>query len=143
MLSKVLGRALALSVLAFTIPSAVSADGEKVLVFKDSLPYSGHAAGIAAAMTLIKGFASTNAFTIDTTIHLSSFNKANLAQYAAVILMYPEAYNKANPSTGLSDTMSAEQDSAFKDWLLTGKGVVGVHAHTRMNSNWPWYVRTF
>jgi len=136
-------RAIALSLLAWSIPSTASASGEKVLVFKDSVAYSGHSAGIAAAMTLIKGFASANAFSIDTTIHLTSFNKANLAQYAAVVLLYPEAYNKANPSTGLSDTMSAEQDSAFKDWLLTGKGVVGVHAHTRMNSNWPWYVRTF
>ncbi|MBW8886586.1 MAG: ThuA domain-containing protein [Fibrobacteres bacterium] len=143
MLSRVFGRAMVLSLLALSIPSSISANGEKILVFKDSLPYSGHAAGIAAAMTLMKGFASSNAFTIDTTIHLTSFNKANLAQYAAVVLMYPEAYNKANPSTGLSDTMSADQDSAFKDWVLSGKGVVGVHAHTRMNSNWPWYVRTF
>jgi type 1 glutamine amidotransferase len=143
MLNWFIGRAIVLSLLAMSTPSAVSANGEKILVFKDSLPYSGHAAGIAAAMTLMKGFASANAFSIDTTIHLSSFNKANLAQYAAAVLLYPEAYNKANPSTGLSDTMTAEQDSAFKDWLLSGKGVVGVHAHTRMNSNWPWYVRTF
>jgi type 1 glutamine amidotransferase len=143
MLGGLFGRAIALSFFALSIPSPVSASGEKVLVFKDSLAYSGHSAGIAAAMTLMKGFAADNAFSLDTTIRLSSFNKANLAQYAAVVLLYPEAYNKANPSTGLSDTMSAEQDSAFKDWLLTGKGVVGVHAHTRMNSNWPWYVRTF
>src|SRR6185369_1850843 len=108
MLSRFFGRAIVLSILALSIPSAVSASGEKVLVFKDSLPYSGHAAGIAAAMTLIKGFASANEFSIDTTIRLSSFNKANLAQYAAVVLLYPEAYNKANPSTGLSDTMSAD-----------------------------------
>jgi type 1 glutamine amidotransferase len=143
MLSRVFGRAIVLFFLAVAAPSTVSASGEKILVFKDSVAYSGHSAGIAAAMALMRGFATANAFSIDTTIHLSSFNKANLAQYAAAVLLYPEAYNKANPSTGLSDTMSAEQDSAFKDWVLSGKGVVGVHAHTRMNSNWPWYVRTF
>lgn len=143
MLSGIIGRAMVLAFLALSIPSTASAGGEKVLVFKDSLPYSGHSDGIAAAMTLMRGFASANAFSIDTTIHLTSFNTANLAQYAAVVMLYPEAYNKANPATGLSDTMSAEQDSAFKDWILSGKGVVGVHTHSRLNSNWPWYVRTF
>jgi uncharacterized protein len=143
MLSRFFGCAIVMSFLAWSIPSTASAGGERILVFKDSLPYSGHSAGIAAAMALMRGFASANAFTIDTTIHLTSFNTANLAQYAAVVMLYPEAYNKANPATGLSDTMSAEQDSAFKAWLLTGKGVVGVHTHSRLNSNWPWYVRTF
>jgi type 1 glutamine amidotransferase len=143
MLSRIFRRALVLAFLALSIPSTASASGEKILVFKDSLPYSGHSAGIAAAMALMRGFASANAFTIDTTIRLSSFNKANLAQYSAAVMLYPEAYNKANPATGLSDTMSAEQDTAFKDWLLTGKGIIGVHTHSRLNSNWPWYVRTF
>jgi uncharacterized protein len=143
MLNSVFGRLILLAFFALSIPSTVSASGEKILVFKDSLPYSGHAAGIAAAMTLMRGFASANAFSIDTTIRLTSFNSANLAQYAAVVMLYPEAYNKANPATGLSDTMSADQDSAFKAWLLSGKGVVGVHTHSRLNSNWPWYVKTF
>jgi type 1 glutamine amidotransferase len=143
MMSGFFGRAIVLSFLALSLPPAVSAAGEKILVFKDSLPYGGHSAGIAAALKLMRGFALENAFTIDTTIRLSSFNTANLAQYAAVVMLYPEAYNKANPTTGLSDTMSAEQDSAFKAWILSGKGVVGVHTHSRLNSNWPWYVRTF
>jgi uncharacterized protein len=143
MLTRFFVRAIVMSFLAWSIPSTASAAGEKILVFKDSLPYGGHSAGIAAALALARGFASANAFSIDTTIRLSSFNTANLAQYAAVVMLYPEAYNKANPATGLSDTMSAEQGAAFKDWILSGKGVVGVHTHSRLNSNWPWYVQTF
>lgn len=136
-------RAILVAFLASSIPAPVSANGEKILVYKDSLSYNGHTAAINAGMTLLRGFASANSFTVDTTIHLSSFNAANLAQYAAVIFMYPERAVPSAPATGISDTMSAEQDSAFKSWLLTGKAYVGVHCDTRMNANWPWFYKTF
>lgn len=129
--------------LASSLPPRVSANGEKILVFKDSLSYNGHTAGINAGMKLLRSFASANAFTVDTTIRLSSFNTANLAQYDAVVFMYPERAVPSAPSTGISDTMSAEQDSAFKSWLLTGKAYVGVHCDTRLNHNWPWFYKTF
>lgn len=136
-------RGIMVALLTASLPSGISANGEKILVFKDSLSYNGHTAGINAGMTLLRGFASANAFTVDTTIRLSSFNTANLAQYAAVIFMYPERAVPSAPSTGISDTMSAEQDSAFKNWILTGKAYVGVHCDTRLNHNWPWFYKTF
>ena len=142
-MSRVFTRAIVLSFLALAIPSTVSAAGEKILVFKDSLSYNGHTAGINAAMALIRGWQSANAFTIDTTKSFSSFNSANLAKYDAVILMYPEHATAAAPGTGISDTMSADQDSAFKSWVLTGKGYIGVHCDTRQNPNWPWWYKTF
>jgi uncharacterized protein len=131
------------AILASSIPSPVSANGEKILVFKDSLSYNGHTAAINAGMALLRGYAAANAFTVDTTIRLSSFNAANLAQYAAVVFMYPERAVPSALSTGISDTMSAEQDSAFKSWLLTGKAYVGVHCDTRLNANWPWFYKSF
>jgi type 1 glutamine amidotransferase len=57
--------------------------------------------------------------------------------------MYPERAVPSALSTGISDTMSAEQDSAFKNWLLTGKGYIGVHCDTRLNNDWPWFYQTF
>lgn len=137
------GLAIALCSLAGSMPCAVSAAGEKILVFKDSLSYNGHTAGINAAMALLRGWQSANAFTIDTTKTLTAFNSANLAQYDAVILMYPERATAANPGTGISDTMSAEQASAFKSWLLAGKGYIGVHCDTRQNPNWTWWYQDF
>jgi uncharacterized protein len=142
-MGRIFSRALGVALLVGSMPSAVSASGEKILVFKDSLSYNGHTAAINAGMKLLRSFASANAFTVDTTIRLSSFNAANLAQYAAVVFMYPERAVPSAPSTGISDTMSAEQDSAFKDWLLTGKAYVGVHCDTRLNHNWPWFYKTF
>ncbi|HEX2612374.1 MAG TPA: ThuA domain-containing protein [Fibrobacteria bacterium] len=142
MIRKTLGYAVLLPLLMGSLPSAASAAGEKILVFKDSLTYNGHTAAIAAAMAKLKTWAAANAFTYDTTSKFTSFNTANLAQYDAVILMYPEKATKADPGTGISDTMSAEQDSAFKSWFLTGKGYIGVHCDTRQNPNWPWWYQT-
>lgn len=140
---RVSGLGIIAAMIASSLPSAVSANGERILVFKDSLSYNGHTAAINAGMKLLRDFASANAFTIDTTIRLSSFNAANLAQYAAVIFMYPERAVPSALGTGISDTMSAEQDSAFKDWLLSGKAYIGVHCDTRLNNNWPWFYKTF
>ncbi len=141
-MGRVLGRVIVFSFLALSIPSTVSAAGEKILVFKDSITYNGHTAAIAAAMAKLRTWATANAFTFDTTSRFTSFNTANLAQYDAVMLMYPEKATRADPGTGISDTMSADQDSAFKSWLLTGKGYIGVHCDTRQNPNWPWWYQT-
>lgn len=142
-MGRIIGRGIIFAVLASSMPTQVPADGEKILVFKDSLSYNGHTAAINAGMTLLRGFASANAFTVDTTIRLSSFTTANLAQYAAVIFMYPERAVPSALGTGISDTMSADQDSAFKSWLLSGKAYVGVHCDTRLNNNWPWFYKSF
>ncbi len=142
-MSRAFVRAILLSVLAWSTPLTVFAAGEKILIFKDSLSYSGHTAGINAAMTKIRGWQAANGFTIDTTKTFTSFNTANLGQYDAVIFMYPERATAAAPGTGISDTMSAAQDSAFKSWVLTGKGYIGVHCDTRQNPNWPWWYQDF
>jgi type 1 glutamine amidotransferase len=94
-------------------------------------------------LALIRTYASSHAFEVDTTVFLSSFNSANLAQYSAVVFLYPEPYSPTNPNIGLMDTMSAEEGAAFKEWILTGKGVLGVHTHSRLNGDWNWYVKEF
>jgi type 1 glutamine amidotransferase len=132
-----------LGFIALSLPHGVFAAGEKILIFKDSLSYNGHTAAINAAMNLLKGWQAANGFTIDSTKTFDSFTPENLAKYDAVIFMMPERATKANPGTGISDTMSAEQDSAFKNWVLTGKGYIGVHCDTRQNPNWPWWYKEF
>ena len=142
-MARVFVRAIVLCFLSLSIPSSVSADGEKILVFKDSLPYMGHTAAIRTAMGKLRTFASAHNFTFDTTIHLSSFNTANLAKYDAVLFMYPEWSTSPTSSTGYSDTMSADQDSALKTWLLAGHAYFGMHCDTRLNANWSWWKNNF
>ena len=134
------GCVLVLSFLALSIPSLVFAGGERVLIFKDSLAYSGHQAAIAACLSLIRGWANDSGFSVDTTIHLTDFNTANLAAYKAVIALYPYRQDPANSNAWYDDTMSGPEDSAFKAFLLSGKGYLSVHCGSRLNNNWPWFM---
>jgi uncharacterized protein len=119
------------------LPSIVSADGEKILVFRDAKPYNGHIPAINAGIAMVREFAAANNFSVDTTVNLSSFNSANLAKYEAVVLMQP--YREVN-GQWLNDTMNAAEDSAFQSFLLSGKGLVGIHCADRLNNNSQWYL---
>lgn len=117
---------------------SVSADNEKILVFRDAVPYDGHIPAIKAGIAMLKEFGAANKFTIDTTVNLSSFNSANLAKYDAVVFMEP--YRDVGGGVWLNDTMNASEDSAFQAFMLSGKGLVGIHCADRLNNNSQWYL---
>lgn len=129
--------------LLLSMLSLVFADNEKILVFKDAIPYNGHLAAINACMTMLRGFGSANGFSIDTTVQLTSFNSDNLAKYDAVLMLYPYRQDPNNSNLWYNDTMTASEDSAFKSFLLSGKGFVGVHCYSRLNNNQSWFIKTF
>jgi type 1 glutamine amidotransferase len=126
-----------ITVLFLCLWSALLADNEKILVFRDAKPYDGHIAAIKAGIAMIKTFGAANKFSVDTTASLSSFNTQNLAQYDAVVFMHP--YRDVNGEL-LNDTMNASEDAAFKSYMLSGKGMVGIHCADRLNNNSPWYL---
>jgi type 1 glutamine amidotransferase len=119
--------------LFLSLSSLVSADGEKIMVFRDAEPYDLHLDAIKAGMALLREFAAANKFSIDTTVNFSSFNSENLAKYDAVALMSPMRKG-AKP-----DTLSPSQDSALQSFLRSGKGLIGFHDIDRFCNNWDWY----
>jgi type 1 glutamine amidotransferase len=119
--------------LFLSLPSLVSADNEKIMVFRDAEPYDLHLDAIKAGMGLLREYAAANKFSIDTTVNFSSFNSANLAKYDAVALMSPMRKG-AKP-----DTLSPSQDSALQSFLRSGKGLIGFHDIDRFCNNWDWY----
>ena len=119
-------------ILSLTLPSMVSADDEKILVFRDAIPYSGHLPAVKAGIAMVREFAAANKFSVDTIVNLSSFNSENLAQYDAVVFMHP--YRDVN-GEWLNDTMNTDEDSAFQSFMLSGKGLVGIHCADRLNNN--------
>jgi cytochrome c len=98
----------------------------KVLVFTktegfrhDSIP-----AGIAA----IRMLAKDNGFQIDATEDATQFATDNLANYAAVIFLN---------TTG--DVLDVAQQAAFKAYIESGGGYVGIHSASDTLHSWPWY----
>jgi type 1 glutamine amidotransferase len=132
-MNRVIGHAIVISFLGLSLPSQVSADGEKIMVFKDPEPYEQHAAAIKAGMALLREFAAANKFSIDTTVSFSSFNSTNLAKYDAVALMSPMRKG------AIPDTLSPSQDSALQSFLRSGKGLMGFHDIDRFCNNWDWF----
>jgi uncharacterized protein len=98
----------------------------KVLVFSKTKGF--HHASIAVAVPAIMKLGKENNFDVDTTTDASKFTSSNLKQYAAVVFM---------STTG--DVLSDEQQNAFKKYIESGGGFVGVHSATDTEYDWPWY----
>ncbi|WWC82952.1 hypothetical protein PIECOFPK_00662 [Mycovorax composti] len=80
--------------------------------------------GVAA----IQKLGRENGFDVDVTKDAEDFNTQNLKQYAAVIFM---------STTGT--LFNNEQREAFKKYIQSGGGFVGVHAAADTEYEWPWY----
>ena len=104
--------------------------GFRALVFSKTLMYR-HASitnGIAAIQQLGRG----NHFAVDATEDASWFTPANLARYQVVIFL----------STS-GDILNDEQQTAFREFIERGGGLVAVHAgvagDVATEGGWPWY----
>jgi type 1 glutamine amidotransferase len=98
----------------------------KVLVFSKTAGF--HHASIAAGIPAIIKLGQENNFDVDTTTDASKFSAANLKQYAAVIFL-------STTGTVFND---AERE-AFKKYIESGGGFVGIHSATDTEYDWPWY----
>jgi type 1 glutamine amidotransferase len=98
----------------------------KILIF--SLTKGYHHQSIAKGISAIQQLGKENNFLVDTTTNAALFTSKNLKQYKAVVFL----------STS-GDVLNQEQEEAFKNYIESGGGYVGIHAATDTEYDWPWY----
>lgn len=85
---------------------------------------------IPAGITAIQKLGEENNFRVDTTNNAANFNPAFLAKYQAVLFL---------STTG--NILDDPQQTAFEEFIRSGKGFAGVHAAADAEYDWPWYNR--
>jgi type 1 glutamine amidotransferase len=98
----------------------------RVLVFSKTAGY--YHTSIPAGINAIKKIGAQNNFSVDTTTDASKFTDENLKQYKLIVFL--------STTGNLFDTL---QKQAFQKYVRNGGGVVGIHAATDAEYNWPWY----
>jgi type 1 glutamine amidotransferase len=120
---------LQLLIIAFLTLSSVAMTTKpkpKVLVFFKTAGY--HHSSIAVGKVAIQKLGEINGFDVDTTADAEKINFENLEQYKAIIFL---------STTG--DILNDEQQEAFKKYIESGGGFMGIHAATDCEYDWPWY----
>lgn len=82
---------------------------------------------IPNAVKALKDMADTRVFSVYATEDATIFNDKSLKDYDVIIMA---------STTG--DILSDEQKEAFKRFVQSGKGVVGIHSATDTEYNWDW-----
>ena len=104
--------------------------GFSVLVFSKTLLY--RHASITNGIAAIRKLGAVNHFRVDATEDANWFTPKTLARYQVVIFL----------STS-GDILDDQQQSAFREFLERGGGLVGVHAAVAgdlaTEGGWPWY----
>ena len=98
----------------------------KVIVFSKTAGY--HHASIANGIEAIQKIGTENNFEVDTTTNAALFTDKNLKQYTVIIFL--------STTGNLFDTL---QEQALQRYIHRGGGIVGVHAATDCEYNWPWF----
>lgn len=84
---------------------------------------------IQAAARAIEELAKENRFTVDIVNDSAGvFTDVHLSQYAAVVW---------NGTSG--DVLDASEQAAFKRYIQSGGGFVGIHGAANTELDWPWY----
>jgi type 1 glutamine amidotransferase len=99
-----------------------------ILVFSKTAGY--HHASIKNGQLAIMQLGKENGFNVDTTSDASVFTKKGLSKYRAVIFL---------STTG--DVLNGEQQTAFEEYIKSGKGFIGIHGATDTEYDWPWYAK--
>ncbi len=110
-----------------TLPSDLG-PRPRILIFSKTNGFR-HSEAIAAAQTSVEAIAKENGWTVFSSENAAIFNDQQLAQFDVIF---------GNNCTG--DNWSEDQRAAFKRYIDTGGGFVGVHgaAGTRFEF-WDWY----
>lgn len=112
--------------LSFFISSATTKHKKKILVFSKTAGF--RHASIPKGKEALLLLGKENNFLVDTTEDETVFNSNNLKQYDAVVFL---------STTG--DIFNNEQQTAFENFIRSGKGFVGIHAAADTEYEWPWY----
>lgn len=97
-----------------------------LLLFSKTAGY--HHASIPAGINAIKKMGAQNGFDVDTTTDASAFTDKNLKRYTALLFL--------STTGNLFDTL---QKAALQRYVEAGGGLIGVHAATDAEYNWPWW----
>lgn len=103
-----------------------SAQKNRILVFSKTAGF--HHSSINVGVAAIQKLGTENKFAVDTTTDATNFNADNLKKYKAVVFIN---------TTG--NALTDEEQTAFEQFIKSGKGFVGVHAATDTEYDWAWY----
>jgi cytochrome c len=98
------------------------------LVFSKTTGFR-HTEAIDAGRAAIRELAAQHNFHVDETEDSSQFTERNLARYDVVVMLHPDGQN----------VLLDAQEIAFERYIQRGGGVVGIHAASNMNRDWPWW----
>ncbi len=105
------------------------AEAKKKTVLIFCLTKGFHHASIDDGIVAFIKLGVENNFAVDTTTDVNVFTTDNLKKYKALIFLSPTGTNILNDA----------QKSAFKQYIHSGGGFVGIHAATDVNYEWEWY----
>ncbi|SDC64485.1 ThuA domain-containing protein [Niabella drilacis] len=108
--------------------TAVWAAKPKVLVFYKTAGF--YHQSIEAGLPAIYRLGVEHGFTVDSTKDSGAFTDANLKKYAAIVFL---------STTGT--LFDEAQQKALQNYVHKGGGIVGIHAATDAEYDWPWYNR--
>ncbi len=120
-----LGLVFALLLTFNTIPFTQK-DETRVLVFSKTAGF--RHSSITAGTEALKKLGQENGFKVDPSEDATLFTKKKLRKYDVIIFLN---------TTG--DIFNKEQEEAFQHYVRSGGGVVGIHAASDTEFNWPWY----
>ena len=98
----------------------------KVLIFSKTKRWN-HAS-IPAGIQAIEKLGAENGFRVDSTTDSTWFSDGCLKNYDAIIFL---------STTG--SVLNANQQAAFKRYIQSGGGFVGIHSAAATEYDWPWY----
>jgi len=100
----------------------------KIMVFSKTASFRHES--IPTGIKAVKKLSRENGYQVVATEDSQRFNKDTLATYDAIIILN---------TTG--NVFNEAQQKAFKAFVQAGGGVVGVHAASDTEFEWPWYGR--
>jgi len=83
---------------------------------------------IPLGIEIIKYIGESNGYHVEHSEDSKIFNEEELSQFSAVIL-----FNTSR------DIFNSQEEKAFKNYVRSGGGVVGIHGATYTEFDWDWY----
>jgi type 1 glutamine amidotransferase len=120
-----------LLVIVIFVPSAHAA-GMRVLVYTRNYTPDGKGYvhdNIASSVGAIQKMGAEKGFAVDVSDDPATFSESNLKQYAAIV------FSNSNNEAFASDA----QRDAFKHYIESGGGFVGIHSASGSERNWPYF----
>lgn len=116
----------ALLLVLLAAATAVWAAPPRILVFYKTAGF--YHQSIEAGLPAIHQLGVAHGFLVDSTKDSEAFTDENLKKYAAIVFL---------STTGT--LFNEAQQKALQNYVHKGRGIVGIHAATDAEYDWPWY----